>query len=193
LFFSRFFADLPYPCKPQTPEEKEAVAARKVARAVRTAVKKRLQRQAVAARKVQREEDREVKREVKKALDGMVAQLVEEGREKDREVKKAREVQREQAVAARKVQREEDREVKKALDGMVAQLVEEGRAVKKRLVEEVAKKRLKKRLVEERFFAEQAAEEHLEREVKRRRAYMRSGGWSWHKNCYGQWEQWTER
>ena len=56
--------------RPQTPEEKAAVAARKVQRVV----KKRLQRQAVAARKVQRETDREVKREVKKTLDAMVAQ-----------------------------------------------------------------------------------------------------------------------
>ena len=79
----------PHPWKPQTPEEKAAVAARKVQRAVRTAVKKRLQRQAVAARKVQRETDREVKREVKKTLDGMVAQLAE----KEREVKKKQQQQ----------------------------------------------------------------------------------------------------
>jgi hypothetical protein len=87
--------------RPQTPEEKAAVAARKVQRVV----KKRLQRQAVAARKVQRETDREVKRAVTKTLDGRVAQLAKKEREVQREVK---------------------REVKKTLDGMVAQLAKEG-------------------------------------------------------------------
>jgi hypothetical protein len=56
--------DPPYPWKPQTPEEKTAVAARKVQRAV----KKRLLREAVAARVAARKVKRGVKKEQTRRL-----------------------------------------------------------------------------------------------------------------------------